>query len=408
MENAYESDRAEKKEYRTVLIVDDEVNILSSIKRILRTESYRLLVAKRAGEALDILANEPVHILVTDISMPEMDGFTLLRKVEQINPDVIRLVLSGRSDIHTILSAINERNVYRYIVKPFESGELKIVIRQAVDLFNLQQDRRDLLSKLENHNILLEQNVQARTRQLLAAESAVEIGKHAAQIVHNLNNSLTVVQGALSLIQDILEDTAPDIESLRQWFATTKSSADQLGKIISEILLHARNEDSFRTEDVDINKTIGEEDIFFRINPLYRYKISTKFELAETLPLVEAKPIQIKQILDNLIKNSIDAMENMPERRLTIKTSTDGTMVTIEVADTGEGISKKDLPNIFFPDFTTKPVGRGTGLGLASVKTMVESYSGQILVESEEGRGTIFTVKLPVHKGHAKSHIDDL
>ena len=70
------------------------------------------------------------------------------------------------------------------------------------------------------------------------------------------------------------------------------------------------------------------------------------------------------------------------------------------MSDTGEGIAEENLPEIFSPDFTTKPIGKGTGLGLASVKTMVEAYSGDIRVESEKGEGTTFTVRIPVGVGH--------
>lgn len=107
-------------------------------------------------------------------------------------------------------------------------------------------------------------------------------------------------------------------------------------------------------------------------------------------------PIQIKQIVDNLVKNAIDAMEHSPQKRLTLQTRLEDKAVAIIVSDTGEGIAEENLARIFLPDFTTKPIVKGTGLGLASVKTMVEAYSGDIQVESKKGEGTTFIVRIPI------------
>lgn len=89
-------------------------------------------------------------------------------------------------------------------------------------------------------------------------------------------------------------------------------------------------------------------------------------------------------------------MENTQEKRLTIETCLEDKSVSVRISDTGEGIFKDNLKKIFSPDFTTKPISKGTGLGLASVKTMVDAYSGDIQVKSKRGEGTTFTVKIPV------------
>ncbi len=133
------------------------------------------------------------------------------------------------------------------------------------------------------------------------------------------------------------------------------------------------------------------------MNPFYKYEIEKQIELADNLPHILGNPIQIKQIMDNLIKNAIDAMENSPKKRLTIKTHMESSSVIIKISDTGEGIAKENLTEIFSPDFTTKPISKGTGLGLASVKTMIEAYSGDIRVESEIGKGTAFLLLIPIN-----------
>lgn len=382
-------------EKRTVLFVDDESNILKSLNRLLRSEPYQSLFAQGGEEALDILGRESVNVIVTDLGMPEIDGFTLLKQVQENYPDVIRLVLSVSGDTDSILKAINKESVYRYILKPWEERELKIIIRQAIEMFNLQEEKRNLLTRLDEHNRLLEQRVKERTRQLLAIESAAEIGKYASQIVHNLNNPLFCISGALDMFEVELSDDNTDLNKLQKWTKMAKSGTSDLKDIILGILIHVRDKTKYEKKQIDVNEIIKSALDFFQINPFFKNKIKKQVDLSDNLPPILGDSIQIKQIVDNLIKNAIDAMEHSEEKRLTVKTGFEDKCIAIIISDTGEGISEEDLSNIFSPDFTTKPIGKGTGLGLASVKAMVDAYSGTIHVESKNREGTTFIVRLP-------------
>jgi len=382
---------------RTVLFVDDEREILSSLKRILRSEPYESFFAQSGEEALHLLERESVHIVVSDLGMPEMDGLELLKQVEQKYPDIIRLVLSAHATTNSILDAINSGNVYRYIIKPWDNMELKLTVRQAIDVFKIQEERRSLLRQLQEHNRLLEKRVEERTRQLLAIEKPAEIGKYAAQIVHNLNNPLQVIHSGLDLADMMMSVENPDLKELRECLHIAKANALDLKKIIAGILILAMDKALYRTEQIEINEIIKRELDFFRLNPVYKYKVEKHVDLSDNLPQISGNAIHIKQLIDNLVKNAIDAMEHSPGKHLTVQTRLEGETVVIRISDTGDGIAKEDLGKIFSPDFTTKPIGKGTGLGLASVKTMVEAYSGDIQVESKNGEGTTFIVRIPVN-----------
>lgn len=383
-------------EERAVLFVDDERDVLNSMKRLLRTEPYQSLFAQGGREAIDILKREKAHVIVTDLGMPEMDGMTLLQQVKEKYPEIIRLILSAHADSNSIFTAINKGNIYQYILKPWDNMELKLIVRQTIDLFNLQQERRELLKKLEEHNRLLEKRVEERTRQLLAIKSQAEIGKYASQIVHNLNSPLQVMCSGLELAEETLSSENPGLNDLRKYLEILKSGASFLKETISGILIHARDKSQYQTEQIDINKLVKGVSDFFMLNPVYKYQTEKRIHLSDNLPSIRANPIQIKQIIHNLIQNAIDAMEHSPEKRLTVETDMEDKAVAIRVSDTGEGIEEGNLTRIFSPDFTTKPIGKGTGLGLASVKTMVESYSGDIFAESRRGEGTKFVVKIPI------------
>lgn len=391
-----DDDIAGQTDKSTVLFVDDEPEILKAMCRMLRGEPYRLIFAAGGQEALDLLAKKNVQVIVADLNMPQMDGLSLLKQVQKDYPHVMRLVLTVRADSESILEAMKSGNIYRYILKPWGEKELKLTIRQALELFHLQQERRFLLEKLERQNQQLAERVEQRTKQVLALERKAYIGRYASQIVHNLNNPLQAIFGGLDLALFELSGADACPQHLRDYLQMAKSSAGDLGKIIAGILDHSRNPALSRNEAVSINEIIKRELDFFELNHLFKNHIEKRINLADKLPSISANPFQIKQIIDNLIKNAIDAMEESAVRSLGLETKSDAGTVTIKVADTGHGIPKDDRNKIFLPDFTTKLVGKGTGLGLASVKAMVEAYSGSISFESEIGNGTTFIVRIPI------------
>lgn len=127
-----------------ILLVDDEAIVLRAIERHLATEAYHLLTATSARQALDILERTPVHVLISDFRMPEMDGGEFLKIAAERWPDTVRMVLSGYADIPSVISAINEGEIYRFITKPWQGTELKTIVRCAVEKYRQQMETRRL------------------------------------------------------------------------------------------------------------------------------------------------------------------------------------------------------------------------------------------------------------------------
>jgi two-component system response regulator HupR/HoxA len=139
-------------EEKTVLFVDDEKKILTSLKRGLLDEPYETLFANSGKEALEILKRKKVHVIVTDMRMPEMTGLELLRIVKEEYPQIVRMVLSGYTQISTLLTAINQGEVYKYITKPWKLEEdFKPSIREAIDYYNLRSERDKLTVEAEQY-----------------------------------------------------------------------------------------------------------------------------------------------------------------------------------------------------------------------------------------------------------------
>ena len=135
-------------EERTSLFVDDEVRLLRSLEQAMLDEPYHLLFAESGAEALKLLEENEVHVIVTDMRMPEMSGLDLLKAVKEKYPRIIRLVLSGYTQVTTLLTAINQGEIFRFITKPWKmETEFKSVLEQAVACYNLQAERDRLAAE---------------------------------------------------------------------------------------------------------------------------------------------------------------------------------------------------------------------------------------------------------------------
>ena len=157
----------------TVLFVDDEVNILRALQRLLRSEDMNVLCASRAEEALEALSRNLVQVVVSDQRMPEMSGVDLLSRVRERWPDVVRMMLTGYTEMDVAVDAINRGEIYRLITKPWNDDELRATIRQAFDhadlkaeIKRLNQVTREQNFKLQDMNRNLEAKVRERTKQL--------------------------------------------------------------------------------------------------------------------------------------------------------------------------------------------------------------------------------------------------
>ncbi len=139
----------------TILCVDDEQNILNSLKRLLRKEGYRLLTAGSGAEGLKILAENDIHLVISDQRMPEMNRTEFLGKVKEIYPEVIRIVLSGYTEVDSITELINKEHIYKFMLKPWNDNDLKVTVRQAIEALELIYERDSLLQQVKAQDAFL-------------------------------------------------------------------------------------------------------------------------------------------------------------------------------------------------------------------------------------------------------------
>ncbi|MFH2138642.1 MAG: ATP-binding protein [Candidatus Omnitrophota bacterium] len=237
--------------------------------------------------------------------------------------------------------------------------------------------------------------------QLIQSSKMVAIGQLAAGISHELNQPLTGIKGfAQAAIIDIEENKNTD-SSIKDDLLKIVREADRMDAIIKGVRFFARKSE-FSIKEVDINKPVSDS-LMLLEDQLRLNNIRLNRLLADDLPKLHGDANQLEQVFLNLITNAKDAIESVHRSdggELKVKTclSEDKKSIVIKVEDTGCGISRHDLTHIFNPFFTTKSPDGGMGLGLSIVYRIVEGHKGNIDVESEEGKGTSFTITLPVKR----------
>ena len=164
----------------TILCVDDEQNVLSALRRLLRREKYTVLTASSGKDGLELLRKRPIDLIVSDHRMPEMTGVQFLQEAKKISPSTIRIILSGYTEVNSITAAINEGSVYKFILKPWNDEELRSAIKRALEQFDLVKENEKLHEKvmkqneeLKIFNKMLEEKVREKTEDLVLRNEAL-------------------------------------------------------------------------------------------------------------------------------------------------------------------------------------------------------------------------------------------
>ncbi|HKI20048.1 MAG TPA: hybrid sensor histidine kinase/response regulator, partial [Isosphaeraceae bacterium] len=221
----------------TLLVVDDECDMLRSVHDLLRID-YRVVTYQRGADALDFLRSaESVHVILTDQRMPEMTGVEVLRQAMAIRPETTRLLFTAYSDVHTVIDAINQGHVFRYLSKPCDPEFLAAVVRQGVEHHDLIVEKSRLLADLRETNAkLIEAN------RLKGA--FIEVASH------ELNTPITVVLGMLELWKIAQSQSASPVE--RQWVDRIGAAAGRLARTVERMLKLVRNRDFSQSLDMEL------------------------------------------------------------------------------------------------------------------------------------------------------------
>lgn len=216
----------------TVLLVDDEPHILSALKRVLRLEPCLVVTAGSGEEALGILARQPIALVLSDMRMPGMSGAELLAEARRCQPDTIRVLLTGYADMQSTVQAINEGNIYRYIAKPWNDGEIVGVVRDVLETYRLRRETERLtaLTQAQNKqlaalNAELEDRVAARTEALEKTAHSLEQAND--KLKRNYLTSVKVFSNLIALRSGHLAGNAQAVAPLARKLAQGLGLSDR-------------------------------------------------------------------------------------------------------------------------------------------------------------------------------------
>jgi PAS domain S-box-containing protein len=222
--------------------------------------------------------------------------------------------------------------------------------------------------------------------QLRRTELLAELGTLASGMAHEIGTPMNVILGRAEFAMRRIDD-----DRAKQSLETIVTQVERITKIMNQFLTFARRRPAVRR--LVALKDVIDDSLEMLHERLAHHGVNVVAELPEHMPLVRADPDQISQVLLNLFINALHAMSEGGTLKVTVKPEPDA--VVLMIADTGHGIPRENLGKIFTPFFTTKEVGKGTGLGLTVVHGIIQEHGGSIAVESEPGKGTTFTIRLP-------------
>ncbi len=388
-----------------------------------RIESFRFDSALQGEEALEkvraaVAAGRPYSLAFVDGRMPPgWDGLETIERLWEVDPDLQVVMCTAYSDYswEDMRRRLGHSDNLLVLKKPFDSVEVLQIAHALTRKWDLARAVRSTVEELDRkvheRTAALEREMAERSRteaDLRQVQKIEAVGQLAAGIAHDFNNLMTVIQGNVELVLMDLQDDTVKAESLQQ----VLSAASRASTLTRQLLVFSRKQVT-RPRPVDLNQILA--DAVTLLRRLLGENIELRVQASPEAAALLADECNLSQVIINL---SVNARDAMPEGGVlsfetALETVTEaapgkspfarsGRFVTLSVADTGCGMDAETLSHIFEPFFTTKEVGKGTGIGLATVYGIVRQHEGWIEVESQPGRGSVFKLFLPQYEGDLK------
>jgi len=370
-----------------ILVIDDELGIREGCRRVLEPEGYTVETATTGQEGLRQLEEQAFDLVLLDVVMPDVRGVELLGPIYEQDPDIVCVIITGYATVELAVQAI-KAGAYDFLSKPFSSDILLMTVRQGLERRQLSLEARRLQA--------LEQEAAELAR---AKEELERLDRFKTNfmltVAHELRTPLTAFQSFLIAIQ---EGYIPP-EQQEQILQRANERVQELLDMVDDLLrLAAVTEE----EEIGKRETLALADVLERVLSLLKVQADEKgitciLEIRHR-PLVRANPDQMTQLWTNLISNGIRYTPPGGEIRVILDEQEGWAIGTVE--DSGIGIAPEDRLRIF-EEFYRTPQAKelephGTGLGLPLVKRIVEGHGGTIEIESELGKGSHFTFRLPL------------
>jgi signal transduction histidine kinase len=361
-----------------ILVVDDENGPRQALRMLLK-EEHDVVLAGDVATAQHILQTNPIDLIITDLRMPHQSGVELLEWAKEAYPDTEVIILTGYSDLHTAMKAV-EYGAFAYIEKPFDSALMLQYVTEALHKRQRELERRQL------EELALEAN------------RFETLGRFVSGMLHDLGTPLAVISSQAELIQ-----AKSERDDIKQRITTILTQTHLCSEIVRTAMNFLRHQ-KHRFVVLNLNEvtqtclTVGQP-------LLVKNHIAVRSEYGEDISPCEGDSVLVRQAILNLVTNACQAMEDQTEpRQLHLRTWQEAGHVCLSVGDSGPGIPPEHRDRIFHTFFTTKD-NSGTGLGLAAVRNIMRRHNGEVVLEGHETGGALFILKFPAARS-AESPVD--
>lgn len=380
-----------------LLVVDDEPVILQILKAVFEEEPYRLSLFNNGRDAKAMLEREHVDLLLTDKNLPDISGLELLRVAKARDPLTEVIIITGYGSLETALTAL-ELDAFDYVLKPLNNVfDIRKKVRQAFSKQDIALENRRLIVELREKNSALEaalEETRALQAELIQSEKLAGIGTLAAGIAHEISSPLFGVMGLAEAIAD-----EQDLALAQGYARDIVEYCRTIRDIVVELSSYSRSATSEYLTSVELARVVNDA---LRLVERSSNVANVQFDMnVEPELFLNARTNEVQQVFVNLIKNAAEAVLDVhPDTGGWVRVAAGKApgQVWVTVSDNGAGIPEDKKRVIFDPFYTTKPPGKGTGLGLNIVYRIVTKYRGTISVESEPGRGSTFELRFPTDK----------
>ena len=343
-----------------ILCIDDEQDIVDALYRMFRKD-YEVFTATSGTEALHILKENKIAVIICDQKMPEMNGVETLKKSIEIDPECIRILLTGYTDIESVIESINSGEVYRYMTKPWDPVDLVNTVKKSIEKYSLKKELEKAYKELQTLD-------QAKTQFMFL-------------INHELKTPLTV----LTSYTDILKETKIDDEQT-QFISKIQQSNDKLSLIINESLNLLKAETGhleIQKGPVDLTEVFQQLDDQFQ-SDLDKKKVQLNFNNGSNSDLTTDSKI-LKDILIRLIDNAIKFANEDSKVHIDVKNEGDKNLVS--VTNTGKPVKPEIIEKILKPfslDEDMMNHSKGLGMGLSLCHAYLKNLHSQLNITSKD------------------------
>lgn len=378
-----------------ILLVDDEPSLRLTLTEFLKRAGYEVLAAPDVPSAR-MLSSDSFDVAVIDVNLPGRSGIELLHEINSHESYVPVIVITGEPSI-SVIPEIVRAGAYDFLAKPVVKEVLLKAVGRATEKKVLSAEKQRLEEELKQRAAELEVRVAERTAELIEAHDRLAqngrvtaLGRVAAQVAHEVRNPLW---GLLLYATHLKEELAGNLAAEQvELFDSMIDTINQLTTTTEQILDLARPV-RLTLRPVDLNSVIS------AVLKLLHLQISTnrvkvEFDHAASNPTAMLDEACIRAALLNLLLNAVEAMPT--GGILSITSATDGETLSLEISDTGLGMTEERVKKIFEP-FNSDKAG-GLGLGMPYAKKIIEEHGGRIEVESKLGEGTRVRINLLVEK----------